>query len=89
MKTILTIAGSDCSGGAGIQQDLRTITYLRQYAATAITALTCQNTLGVKSVNPVSADMVRQQIDAIVTDLNIDAVKIGMIPNLALSLIHI
>ena len=83
MKTILTIAGSDCSGGAGIQQDLRTITYLRQYAATAITALTSQNTLGVKAVNPVSADIVSQQIDAIVTDLNIDAVKIGMIPNLA------
>lgn len=81
MKTILTIAGSDCSGGAGIQQDLRTITFLHQYAATAITAITCQNTLGVQAVHPVTADILRQQILSIISDIHIDAVKIGMIPN--------
>lgn len=81
MKTILTIAGSDSCGGAGIQQDLRTITSLHQYGATAITALTSQNTLGVQAVMPVPADVLASQLRSVLSDLHVDAVKIGMVPN--------
>ncbi len=81
MKTILTIAGSDSCGGAGIQQDMRTITFLHQYAATAITAITSQNTLGVQAVMPVPPDTLASQLHSVLSDLTIDAVKIGMVPN--------
>lgn len=79
MHTILSIAGSDSSGGAGIQADLKTITCLGEYAMTAITAITAQNTEGVQSVEAVSVQMVRAQIDAIFKDIRPEAVKLGMI----------
>ncbi len=79
MKAILSIAGSDSSGGAGIQADLKTITCLGEYGMTAITALTAQNTTEVSRVEGVSVDMVKAQIDAVFTDIRPDAVKLGMI----------
>lgn len=79
MHTILSIAGSDSSGGAGIQADLKTITCLGEYGMTAITALTAQNTLGVECVETVSVQMVKSQIDAVFNDIRPDAVKLGMI----------
>ena len=81
MKIVLTIAGSDPSGGAGIQQDLRTIESLGCYGASVITALTTQNTLGVQSVMPVPADVVRSQLEAVLSDLDVKAIKIGQIPS--------
>lgn len=82
MQVILTIAGSDSSAGAGIQQDLKTITALGNYGATAITAITAQNTLGVQHVMPVPAEVVGHQIKSVLSDLDVRAIKIGMIPNL-------
>lgn len=82
METVLSIAGSDSSAGAGIQQDLKTITAMGCYGATAITAITSQNTLGVQGVMPVPAVDVRRQICSVLDDLDVKAVKIGMIPNL-------
>jgi hydroxymethylpyrimidine/phosphomethylpyrimidine kinase len=76
---ILIIAGSDSGGGAGIQADIKTVTMLGGHAMTAITALTAQNTLGVTDIMPVPAEMVLAQIDAVVGDIGVDAVKIGMI----------
>ncbi|MBF7013009.1 bifunctional hydroxymethylpyrimidine kinase/phosphomethylpyrimidine kinase [Novosphingobium resinovorum] len=76
---ILSIAGSDSSGGAGIQADIKTITLLGGYAMTAITAITAQNTKGVTDVTTLSAQMVAAQIDACVSDIGVDAVKIGML----------
>lgn len=76
---ILSIAGSDSSGGAGIQADIKTITVLGGYAMTAITAVTAQNTLGVTMVEALSPAMVVAQIDACVSDIGVDAVKIGML----------
>ena len=76
---ILTIAGSDSSGGAGIQADIKTITMLGGYAMTAITALTAQNTIGVSAVELVTPVMVAAQIEACVSDIGIDAIKIGML----------
>src|SRR5438132_414282 len=76
---ILIIAGSDSGGGAGIQADIKTVTMLGGFAMTAVTAITAQNTLGVEAVMPVPAEMVLKQIDAIVGDLGVDVVKIGMI----------
>lgn len=76
---ILSIAGSDSGGGAGIQADIKTVTMLGGHAMTAITAITAQNTLGVEAVMPVPTAMVLAQIDACVADIGIDAVKIGMI----------
>jgi hydroxymethylpyrimidine/phosphomethylpyrimidine kinase len=76
---ILTIAGSDSGGGAGIQADIKTITMLGGHALTAITAITAQNTLGVTDVMPVPADIVVAQIDAVISDIGVDAIKIGMI----------
>jgi hydroxymethylpyrimidine/phosphomethylpyrimidine kinase len=76
---ILIIAGSDSGGGAGIQADIKTVTMLGGHAMTAITAITAQNTLGVQAVMPVPADVVVAQIDAVVSDIGVDAVKIGMI----------
>ncbi|MGB7654938.1 MAG: bifunctional hydroxymethylpyrimidine kinase/phosphomethylpyrimidine kinase [Novosphingobium sp.] len=76
---ILTIAGSDSSGGAGIQADIKTITVLGGYAMSAITAITAQNTLGVTAVEVLSPDLIAAQIDACVSDIGVDAVKIGML----------
>ncbi|HEX8481451.1 MAG TPA: bifunctional hydroxymethylpyrimidine kinase/phosphomethylpyrimidine kinase [Allosphingosinicella sp.] len=76
---VLIIAGSDSGGGAGIQADIKTVTMLGGFATTAITAITAQNTLGVTGVMPVPAAMVIAQIDAVVSDIGVDAVKIGMI----------
>jgi hydroxymethylpyrimidine/phosphomethylpyrimidine kinase len=76
---ILIIAGSDSGGGAGIQADVKTVTMLGGHAMTAITAITAQNSLGVIGVHPVPTEMVLAQIDAVVADLGVDAVKIGMI----------
>src|SRR3954464_10247923 len=76
---VLIIAGSDSGGGAGIQADIKTVTMLGGHAMTAITAITAQNTLGVQAVMPVPAEMVVAQIDSVVSDIGVDAVKIGMI----------
>lgn len=76
---ILSIAGSDSSGGAGIQADIKTITMLGGYAMTAITAVTAQNTRGVTAVEPLTPDMVAAQIDACMNDIGVQAVKIGML----------
>ena len=82
---ILAIAGSDSSGGAGIQADVKTITMLGGYAMTAITAITAQNTLGVRSVEALSPEMVGAQIDACLSDIGVDAVKIGMLGSAAIA----
>ncbi len=79
MKTVLTIAGSDCSGGAGIQADIKTITVHGLYAMSAITALTAQNTTGVYGISEVSSDFLTNQLDCIFKDIFPDAVKIGMV----------
>lgn len=84
MKTALTIAGSDCSGGAGIQADLKTMTMNGVYAMSAVTALTAQNTTGVTGILEVSQDFLRQQIDMVFDDIRPDAVKIGMVSSCAL-----
>lgn len=76
---ILAIAGSDSSGGAGIQADIKTITVLGGYAMTAITAITAQNTLGVSAVETLSGAMIGAQIDACLDDIGVDAIKIGML----------
>ncbi len=76
---VLAIAGSDSGGGAGIQADIKTIGALGAYAATAITALTVQNTLGVHAAMAVPPDFVRRQIEAVMTDIGADAIKIGML----------
>jgi hydroxymethylpyrimidine/phosphomethylpyrimidine kinase len=76
---LLTIAGSDSGGGAGIQADLKTFSALGCYGMTAITALTAQNTTGVRAIHGVPPDMLRSQIDAVVEDIGVDAVKIGML----------
>lgn len=79
MKTALTIAGSDSSGGAGIQADIKTMTALGVYAMSAITALTAQNTTGVSGIMDVTPDFLGKQLDSIFTDIFPDAVKIGMV----------
>ena len=79
MKTALTIAGSDCSGGAGIQADLKTMTMNGVYAMSAITALTAQNTTGVRAIQESTPDFLKQQMDAVFEDIYPDAVKIGMV----------
>lgn len=76
---VLTIAGSDSGGGAGIQADIKTISAMRCYAASAITAITVQNTLGVEAVHAVPLDILAGQIDAVLSDIGADAVKIGML----------
>ena len=76
---VLIIAGSDSGGGAGIQADIKTVTMMGGHAMTAITAITAQNTLGVTGVMPVPTEMVLAQIDAVVSDIGVDVVKIGMI----------
>ena len=79
MQTALTIAGSDCSGGAGIQADIKTMMANGVYAMSAITALTAQNTLGVTGIMEVTPDFLAKQLDAVFTDIRPDAVKIGMV----------
>ena len=79
MKTALSIAGSDCSGGAGIQADLKTMTMNGVYAMSAITALTAQNTTGVTGIMEATPEFLGQQIDMVFTDIRPDAVKIGMV----------
>ena len=76
---ILIIAGSDSGGGAGVQADIRTVTMLGGHAMTAITAITAQNTLGVQAVHAVPVEMVLAQMDSVISDIGVDAVKIGMI----------
>lgn len=76
---VLSIADSDSGGGAGIQADLKTFSALGCFGMTAITALTAQNTMGVRAIHPVPPDMLAQQIDAVVEDIGVDAVKIGML----------
>ena len=79
MKTALTIAGSDSSGGAGIQADIKTMTMNGVFAMSAITALTAQNTTGVSAIEEASPEFLRQQLDAVFEDIYPDAVKIGMV----------
>lgn len=79
MKKVLTIAGSDCSGGAGIQADIKTITAHKMYAMSVITALTAQNTLGVTEIADMTPEFVAAQMDAVFTDIVPDSVKIGMV----------
>nr|WP_288793743.1 bifunctional hydroxymethylpyrimidine kinase/phosphomethylpyrimidine kinase [uncultured Eubacterium sp.] len=79
MKTVLSIAGSDSSGGAGIQADIKTITMNGAYAMTAVTALTAQNTTGVTDIMNVTPDFLAEELDAVFTDIRPDAVKIGMV----------
>lgn len=82
-RRVLTIAGSDSGGGAGIQADIKTISAHGCYAASAITAITVQNTLGVSAVHPVPAEVVEQQIYAVLSDIGADAIKIGMLHSAA------
>ena len=84
MKIALTIAGSDSSGGAGIQADIKTFSVLGVFGASAITAITAQNTLGVQAVSEIDKEMVRQQIDVVAGDLQVDATKSGMLPNVGI-----
>ena len=84
MKTALTIAGSDCSGGAGIQADLKTMIANGVYGMSAITALTAQNTTGVQGIFEVTPEFLEQQIDSVFTDIRPDAVKIGMVSSTGL-----
>lgn len=79
LKTALTIAGSDCSGGAGIQADLKTMIMNGVYGMSAVTALTAQNTTGVRAIQEVTPDFLEKQLDAIFEDIYPDAVKIGMV----------
>ncbi len=81
MKRVLTIAGSDSGGGAGIQADLKAITLLGGYGMTVLTALTAQNTLGVQEIHEVPAPFVERQIDSVLSDIGADAVKTGMLAN--------
>ncbi len=83
--TTLVIAGSDSCGGAGIQADVKACAALGVYAATAITAVTAQNSVGVRGVYAVSPEMVRAQIDAVMEDLAVDSVKVGMLCNAAIA----
>jgi hydroxymethylpyrimidine/phosphomethylpyrimidine kinase len=80
---VLTIAGSDSGGGAGIQADLKTFAALGAYGASVITAITAQNTVGVTAVHPVPAEIVAAQLDAVLSDLPVAAVKVGMVADAA------
>lgn len=81
---VLTIAGSDSGGGAGIQADLKTFTVLNTYGMSVITAVTAQNTLGVSGVYPLSAEQVTTQLEAVLSDIGTDAVKTGMLVDAAI-----
>ncbi|MBW1710742.1 MAG: bifunctional hydroxymethylpyrimidine kinase/phosphomethylpyrimidine kinase, partial [Deltaproteobacteria bacterium] len=81
MKKILTIAGSDSGGGAGIQADLKTITVLGAYGLSVITALTAQNTVKVQAIHEVPPDFIGAQLDSVLSDIGADAAKTGMLAN--------
>ena len=81
---ILIISGSDSSGGAGIQADIKTVTALGSYAMTAITAVTAQNTRGVKAITSIPTNIVQKQLSMILNDIGADAVKIGMLHNVGI-----
>ena len=81
---VLIIAGSDSGGGAGIQADIKTVTSLGSYAMTAVTAVTAQNTMGVKEITPIPTKNVQKQITMILNDIGSDAVKIGMLQNVSI-----
>jgi hydroxymethylpyrimidine/phosphomethylpyrimidine kinase len=90
MKTpsiVLTIAGSDSSGGAGIQADIKTISAMGGFAASAITSITAQNTQGVQAIHPIPTEMVRQQIESVMDDLHPESIKIGMVCDAEIALI--
>src|SRR6476661_3679762 len=80
---VLIIAGSDSGGGAGIQADIKTVTMLGCYAATAVTAITVQNTLGVTGVHPIPLDVIEAQARAVLDDIGADAIKTGMLGDAA------
>src|SRR5437763_5268428 len=84
MKTALTIAGSDSSGGAGIQADLKTFSVLGVYGMSAITAVTAQNTQGVKESLAIEPKLLAQQIDVTASDIQVDATKTGLLPSVAI-----
>src|SRR5688572_1416712 len=86
MKTALSIAGSDSSGGAGIQADLKTFSVLGVFGMTAVTAVTAQNTQGVKASVTLEPGFIRQQIDTVAGDIQVDACKTGMLGNAAVVL---
>ena len=77
--TVLSIAGSDSGGGAGIQADLKAFAFLGVHGTTAITAITAQNTVGVDAIHPVPGEMILAQVRAVVSDIGVDAVKVGML----------
>ena len=79
MKKVLTIAGSDCSGGAGIQADLKTFSALGVFGMSVIVSVVAENTSRVIDIQDISPDMIRKQIDAVFEDIDVDAVKIGML----------
>ena len=81
---VLIIAGSDSSGGAGIQADIKTVTALGSYAMTAVTAVTAQNTKEVKAITPIPAKIVKKQLTMILDDIGVHAVKIGMLHNVSI-----
>lgn len=83
LPAVLSIAGSDSGGGAGIQADLKSFARSGVYGMTAITALTAQNTVGVEAIEPVPPDMIRAQVRAVASDIGVDAVKIGMLGDMA------
>lgn len=78
-KRVLTIAGSDSGGGAGVQADIKTISALGCYAASAITCITAQNTMAVQAIEPLSVEIIRAQIHSVLSDIGVDAIKIGML----------
>ena len=78
---VLTIAGSDSGGGAGIQADLKTFAAFGVYGCSVVTAITAQNTMGVRAIYPLSAGIVQQQLEAVLSDIKPDAIKIGMLAN--------
>ena len=78
---VLIIAGSDSSGGAGIQADIKTVTALGSYAMTALTAVTCQNTKGVKAITPIPIKNLQKQVVMVLDDIGANAIKIGMLHN--------
>ena len=88
MKKVLTIAGSDCSGGAGIQADLKTMMAHKVYGMSAITSLTAQNTTGVYGISDVTPDFLANELECIFDDIFPDAVKIGMVSSAALKKIQ-
>src|SRR3954447_3632575 len=80
---VLSIAGSDSGGGAGIQADIKAFVRCRVHGMTAITAITAQNTVEVRAVAPIAPDMIRAQVEAVAGDIGVDAVKIGMLGSVA------